>query len=113
MPADRSETIEIRYVSAVTVADILAPFDFIDYLETDLQSAEVAVLPPVTGYLKRKVRRIHVGTHSREGHRRLHQAFAADGWTTIFDYEPYATYETPLGTFSTDDGLLTFRNPLL
>ena len=110
---NRAETIEIRYVSAVTVADILAPFDFIDYLETDLQSAEVAVLPPAMDSLRRKVRRIHVGTHSQEGHRQLHRAFARGGWTRIFDYEPYTTYETPLGTFSTDDGLLTFRNPLL
>jgi len=106
-----SEPVEIKYISAVTLDDILGPFDFIDYLETDIQSAEEVVLPPAINKLKRKVRRIHIGTHSEAGHRQLRQAFVNDGWTLIFDYEPYATYETELGALSIDDGMLTLRNP--
>jgi len=61
--------------------------------------------------LRRKVRRIHIGTHGRAVHIALHDLFAKDGWEIVFSFEPNATHESALGTFSTNDGVLTVRNP--
>jgi hypothetical protein len=37
--------------------------------------------------------------------------FVEDGWDIVFSYEPESTHETVLATFSTNDGVLSVRNP--
>ena len=104
---------EIKIVSAITLNDILGPFDVVDYLEADIQQSEIVALPPFMDLLKRKVRRIHIGTHGAEVHRALFQLFEHEGWETVFNYAPNRSHETSLGSFSTNDGVLTLRNPSL
>ncbi len=104
---------EIKLVSAVTLNDVLGPFDFVDYLEADIQQSEINVFPPAAAAAKRKVRRIHIGTHGADVHRSLHRLFEQQGWEIVFSYEPGRTYSVPLGNFSTNDGVLTVRNPAL
>jgi len=104
---------EIKLLSAVTLKDVLGPFDFVDYLEADIQQSEITVFPPYMGLLKRKVRRIHIGTHGRDVHQSLHGLFAKDGWEIVFNYEPNAEHVSALGAFKTNDGILTVRNPSL
>lgn len=104
---------EIKLVSAVTLSDILGPFDLVDYLEADMQQSEIIVFPPFIDLLKKKVRRIHIGTHGQDVHWTLHELFASRDWEIVFSYEPDATHESGLGTFKTCDGVLTVRNPTL
>jgi hypothetical protein len=104
---------EIKLVSATTLADVLGPFDCVDYLESDIQQSEILVFPPFIDLLKRKVRRIHIGTHGKDVHRSLHQLFAEHGWEIVFDYEPNVKFDSPLGGFVTNDGVLTVMNPAL
>ena len=102
---------EIKYVSAVTLRDVLSPFDVVDYVEADMQQSEIFVFPPFMDLLKKKVRRIHIGTHGAENHRMLHELFAKNGWHIVFSYEPDATHDSPLGPIELNDGVLTVRNP--
>jgi hypothetical protein len=104
---------EIKLVSAVTLADVLGPFDVLDYLESDIQQSEILVFPPYMDLVKRKVRRVHIGTHGVEVHNTLLKLFEKDGWDIVFNYEPNAKHECALGKFSTNDGILTVRNPAL
>jgi hypothetical protein len=104
-------TAEVKFVSTVTLRDILGPFDFVDYVEADLQQSEIVVFPPHLDLLKRKVRRIHIGTHGADVHTTLHRLFAEGGWDIVFSYTPDGTHESPLGPFTTNDGVLTVRNP--
>jgi hypothetical protein len=104
---------EIKMVSAITLQDILGPFDVVDYVESDIQQSEILVFPPYMTLLKRKVRRVHIGTHGREVHNTLLQLFQRDGWDIVFNYEPNSTFSSPLGKFSTNDGVLTAVNPNL
>jgi hypothetical protein len=104
---------EIRFVSCVTLNDVLGPFDFVDYLEADLQQSEVNAFPPALDLLRRKVRRLHIGTHGADVHAALHQLFAERGWQIVFSYLPDSRHESPLGPFTTLDGVLTVRNPAL
>ena len=104
---------EIKMVSAITLQDILSPFDVVDYVESDIQQSEILVFPPYMTLLKRKVRRVHIGTHGREVHRHAAAAVRTDGWDIVFNYEPNSTFTSPLGKFSTNDGVLTAVNPNL
>ncbi len=102
---------EIKLVSAVTLRDILTPLDRVDLLEADLQQSEIIVFPPFRELLKRKVHRLHIGTHGHDVHRRLHEMFAEDGWEIVFSYEPESSFDTAVGSFSTNDGILSVCNP--
>ena len=102
---------EIKMVSAVTLADILSPFDVLDYLKSDIQQSEILVFPPYMDVVKRKVRRVHIGTHGKDVHSALLGLFKKDGWDIIFDFAPNSAFESALGDFTTNDGVLTMRNP--
>jgi len=102
---------EIKYVSAITLRDLLGPFDKVDYLESDIQQSEILAFPPFMDLLKRKVRRIHIGTHGKDVHWALRDLFVRDAWDIVFSYEPNCLHETILGTFKANDGVLTVRNP--
>ncbi len=104
---------EIKMVSAVTLADILGPFDVLDYLESDIQQSEILVFPPYMDVVKRKVRRVHIGTHGKDVHSALLGLFQKEGWDIVFDFAPNSTFESALGNFTTNDGVLTVRNPSL
>jgi predicted O-methyltransferase YrrM len=109
----QNATGEIKLVSSITLNELLGPFDLVDYLEADIQQSEILVFPAFAKLLKRKVRRIHIGTHGKDVHRELHNLFANDGWEMVFSFEPNATHESALGSFETNDGVLTVRNPNL
>jgi hypothetical protein len=111
-PGDKTEA-EIKYVSAITLNEVLAPFDKVDYLESDIQQSEIVAFPGCMDLIKRKVRRVHIGTHGTRAHDSMLQLFRRDGWEIVFNYEPNSVHETTLGTFRTGDGLLTFKNVLL
>jgi len=102
---------EIKLVSAITLHELLSPFARVDYLESDIQQSEIEVFPPFIDLLRKKVRRIHIGTHGKDVHWRLHDLFAENGWEIVFSFEPNARHDTVLGSFDTNDGVLTVRNP--
>jgi hypothetical protein len=107
----RDLTAEIKLVSAITLHELLSPFDRIDYVEADIQQSEIAVFPPFIDLMRKKVHRIHIGTHGRDVHWSLHELFAQHGWTMVFSFEPNARHDTVLGSFETNDGVLTVVNP--
>jgi hypothetical protein len=107
----RNFSAEIKLMSAITLKDVLSPFDLVDYLESDIQQSEIVVFPPFIDLLRKKVRRIHIGTHGVDVHRTLHKLFEERGWTIVFSFDPNSEFTTELGKFSTNDGVLTVRNP--
>jgi hypothetical protein len=111
LSGQESPLVELRYTSAVTLNDLLAPFDRVDYIESDLQHSEVLVFPSAVEQLRRKVRRVHIGTHSEKGHRQLHRLFQQMGWEITFSFEPLKNHQTSLGEFWINDGVLSVVNP--
>ena len=104
---------EITVMSAVTLKDILSPFDVVDYVEADIQQSEIIVFPPFMDLIDRKVRRVHIGTHGHEVHDELARLFREHGWNIVFDFAPNSEFSTSLGDFSTNDGVLSAKNPRL
>lgn len=109
--AGGNDAAEIKYVSSITLADVLGPFDVMDYVESDIQESEILVFPPFIDLLRKKVRRIHIGTHGKAVHASLHELFARHDWDVVFSFEPETEHHTALGAFKTGDGVLTVRNP--
>jgi len=109
--SDRDYPAEITFVSAVTLRDLLTPFPRVDYVEADLQESEGLVFPPAMDLLTRKVRRVHLGTHTDTTHEVLEGMFRERGWDILFSYKPHQTYETPHATFEMNDGVITAVNP--
>jgi hypothetical protein len=106
----RNLNAEIRIVSAITLKELLGPFDWVDYLESDVQQSEILIFPPFMDLLKQKVRRIHIGTHGQDVHLKLHSLFAEQGWDIVFSYAPNSSFDSPFGKFTTNDGVLTVLN---
>jgi len=100
----------IQLISGITLTDLLAPFGFVDYLESDIQYSEIVVFPPAMDIIKAKVRRVHIGTHGVELHRMLLDALAARRFEILFNYEPFTHHDTPWGSFPINDGVITARN---
>jgi hypothetical protein len=109
----RPETAQLGFVSAYTLADLLLPLERVDFMDVDIQFAEARVIPPNLDLLRRKVKLLSIGTHSGEIHDALLRAFDPNAWEVIFDFTPWTTHETPLGSFPTQDGILTLRNKTL
>jgi hypothetical protein len=105
------QSAEIKFVSAITLAELLGPFDRVDFLESDIQQSEALVFPRFIDLLRKKVRRIHIGTHGQDTHAMLHQLFADTGWEIVFSYKPDSEHQSELGLFTTNDGILTVLNP--
>jgi FkbM family methyltransferase len=104
---------EVKFVSALKLEDVLWPFDRVDLLEVDIQSAEAQIIPPRMELLTRKVRRVHIGTHGRDIHVQLRALFSTAGWEIIFDFAPDAVHTTERGSLTLGDGVLTARNPIV
>ena len=92
---------------------MLSPFDRVDYVEVDIQQSEIVVIPPFMDLLRRKVRRMHIGTHGAAVHRGLAELFRREGWRIVFDFPPNSEHHTPAGAFSLNDGILTVLNDAL
>lgn len=102
---------ELKFVSAAMLRDVLWPFERVDLLEVDIQLAEAQVMPPCIDVFNRKVRRVHIGTHSREIHAAMRALFSSAGWEIVFDYDANTRHVTERGTLDLGDGILTARNP--
>ncbi len=113
VPGSDAFEAEIKLMSAITLNDVLSPFDFVDYVEVDIQQSEIIVFPPFMDLVKRKVRRVHIGTHGTEVHAELSGLFKKDGWEMVFDLPPNSEHQTPYGNFSLNDGVLSVVNPAL
>jgi len=102
-----------RRVKCVSLASILAPLDCVDLIDADIQGSEADVFEAAADKLKGKVRRVHIGTHSREVEERLRRLFTGLGWQCTFDFPCHSDTPTPWGVVHFDDGVQSWGNPCL
>ena len=96
---------------AVTLESLIEPLGLVDFLDMDIQGVEAEVLESDPLGLARKVRMVHVATHSGENERRLRELFGRLDWQRLNDYECGSTAETPWGTIHFQDGVQTWGRP--
>jgi FkbM family methyltransferase len=104
------------YADAVAVrthslATLLDHFSFVDLIDIDIQGAELDVIAAAPNELTRKVKRIHIGTHSPEIESGLRTLFGRAGWRSESDYSCLGKRETVYGEIEFQDGAQTWVNP--
>jgi len=100
-------------VKTVTLDSILARCDWVDFVDLDIQGLELEVLAAARKNLQRKVKRVHIGTHSQMIEQGLRKLFTDLGWTQLADFSSGTTVETPYGQASFRDGVQSWLNPRL
>ena len=103
----------VEFVSAITLEDVLGPFDTVDLLESDIQQSEIVVFPPAMDMVKAKVKRVHIGTHGLDVHEAILAGFKERGFEIVIEYKPNTHHETAWGSFDINDGIIAARNPSL
>jgi FkbM family methyltransferase len=98
-------------VRAIALPAILAELEYVDLIDLDIQGFEADTLAVTEDVLPKKVKRVHIGTHSEENERRLRELFTRLGWENLNDYPSGTTEATPWGSIKFQDGVQTWRNP--
>jgi FkbM family methyltransferase len=109
MTAERSAC----WVPMVTLWELISGEERVDLLDLDVQGAEHEVLEAAGPLLDRRVRRVHIGTHSREIETALRTLFTRLEWHCLNDYPCHSVTPTPYGEISFKDGVQTWVNPKL
>jgi FkbM family methyltransferase len=99
------------YVPLVPASKILEDYDFVDLIDMDIQGAEADAVEECIELLNSRVRRMHIGTHSREIEVRLRDVLLANGWILIRDLQCLGSSSTPFGEVECGDGVQSWFNP--
>jgi FkbM family methyltransferase len=100
-------------VPLISLATLLATQTRVDLMDMDVQGSEGDAVAAGIDALTRCVRRLHVGTHSRENEARVRNALGAAGWQCLRDCPGQQVCDTPYGRIRFDDGVQTWVNPNL
>ncbi len=97
-------------VDVVPLSAVLADYDLIDLLDMDVQGAEADVIDSSIDLLNKRVKLIHIGTHSTDIEHRIRTTLADAGWTNVWDFPLQSETQTPFGIVHFDDGVQTWKN---
>ncbi|SEC68104.1 methyltransferase, FkbM family [Rhizobiales bacterium GAS188] len=100
-------------VPSFSLATILGEADRVDYLDMDIQGAELDAVSAAIDVLSSKVRRLQIGTHSQSIEDGLRSILSDAGWQCQCDYACGATALTPFGRIAFVDGSQGWANPSL
>jgi FkbM family methyltransferase len=100
-------------VPAVSLTTLLEPFERVDLVDLDVEGAELEILAAARGPLNRKVRRVHVETHSDRLHQKIENLLGKLGWRPLFVFGGDAADQTPWGRINFQGGVQGWINPKL
>jgi FkbM family methyltransferase len=104
---------KVTTVAAISLNTLLHPLKSVDLIDFDVQGSEYDILRSAATQIDHKVRRVHIGTHSKENETALRQLFQSMGWNNINDYSCMAKSQTPFGEISFQDGVQSWLNTKL
>lgn len=105
-----SADMEVRKIRAISLKTILSDLDSVDIMDMDVQGSEYEVLASAVDEINEKVKKIHIGTHSRAVERSLREMFRGIGWFKVHDFMCFETIKTQWGEIKFGDGVQTWRN---
>lgn len=107
--------IEVDLVSFTDILDAsqIPSTALIDLIDMDIQGAEAEFVEANIDILCSRVRRMHIGTHSREIEKKLRRIFRRRKWESVWDFPCLSTTATPYGKISFVDGVQGWVNPRL
>lgn len=103
----------VATVPGLSLATIMHDVELVDLIDMDIQGAEAAVIRGSQRALSEKVKRVHIGTHSKANDDELVDIFNAMGWHCRNRFGCGARARTDFGEVRFDDGAQTWINPAL
>ncbi|MDW8353929.1 MAG: FkbM family methyltransferase [Bryobacterales bacterium] len=100
-------------VPCLTLEQVLDGRSVVDLLDMDIQGEELRAVASSADLLDATVKRLHIGTHSRQIERGLRKLLAKRGWQLLADYGCLGVRDTPYGPIRFEDGVQTWLNPRL
>jgi len=106
---EKGQQVRLEKVPAVNLLNLInRPIDFLDM---DIQGAELDVLPPIMAALSRHVKLAHVATHSTIIDAKVAYLFHLFGWRPRFIFPSGQVNLTHYGHFRFIDGIQSWENP--
>lgn len=100
-------------IPTTPLSDVIRLYDFVDLADFDLQGTEADAIEESIDQLNSRVRRLHIGTHSREIEHRLRDLLFQHGWRCLRDFQSQSESDTPFGRIRFIDGVQSWINPRL
>ncbi len=98
-------------VQMISLDELLADIDIVDFMHADLQGIELDVIKAGRDTIDKKVGLIHIGTHSTEVEEGLRDVFLDLGWINRWDFARQGEHSTPFGMLRFGDGVQSWENP--
>lgn len=102
-----------KKVPTITLNSLLKKFERIDLIDMDVQGVEFDIINASIDLLSKKVKRLHIGTHSEEIDQNLLSLLSKEGWENIHSYPVFTKKMTPYGLIEFNDGIQSWINPKL
>jgi len=109
-PTERWTDAKVASVAAISLNTLLHPLNSVDLIDFDVQGAEYDIIESAAVQVNDKVKRVHIGTHSKENEKALRQMFRMMKWENINDYPCLTKSQTPYGEISFQDGVQSWHN---
>jgi FkbM family methyltransferase len=102
---------EFAMVETISFKNLFNARNTIDFIDIDVQGAELEVLSSGKKQLDSFVKRIHIGTHSEKIEEGLRKLFGSNlKWKNMFDFSTQKTNNTPYGSIYFLDGVQSWIN---
>ena len=98
-------------IPTIRLAELLDPVDKVDLIDLDIQGEEGNAIRSSIEVLNRKVKRLHIGTHSPVIEAELRELLSAHRWICKMDFAGSTTHATEFGTIAFGDGTQSWVNP--
>ncbi len=104
---------DMKELNAVSLKNLLSSLTKIDLIDLDVQGSEFSVLSAARKEIDDKVKRVHIGTHSRKLESELRSMFKQLKWINRFDFPINSETETEWGVVKFHDGVQSWINSSL
>ena len=107
----KSQGVTFSRVKTITLNRFLQNYPKVDFMDMDVQGAELDTLRASKDMIDQNVARIHIGTHSHDVEKGLRNLFHDLGWSAKWDFPCSGESDTPYGRVSFQDGVQSWINP--
>jgi FkbM family methyltransferase len=92
-------------VPGINLRRLLQDLDHVDLIDMDIEGQELPMIQANIRELDAKVRRLHIGTHSKEIEDGLRALLSSHGWRCTADYTLFSNTDTPWGNIYFENGV--------
>jgi FkbM family methyltransferase len=100
-------------VKTISLNCILQKYDYVDLIDMDIQSSELDVCINSISEIEKKVKRLHIATHSTIIHTKLVDLLSKRSWKINYSYPPFSKSQSMFGEVYLNDGVISASNSII